>query len=93
MRWSTRAMSQIFMRTDVKRPAVISLLRRHLQQQPAESSTTASSADGTASYETEQASQAILQVARETADDPVSAKVWVDDEAQDAFDFDRLRRS
>ncbi len=55
----------------------------------AESSTTASSADGATSYETEQASQAILQVVRETADDPVSAKVWVDDEAQDAFDFDK----
>ena len=55
----------------------------------AESSTTASSSDGATSYETEQASEAILDVKRAKEEDPVSAKVWVDDEAQDAFDFDK----
>ena len=53
-----------------------------------QSSTTASSSTSSTSIETEQAIEAVLDVRLANADEPVKAKVWVEDKAQDEFDLD-----
>ncbi|MDG1112257.1 MAG: hypothetical protein P8N63_00650 [Pseudomonadales bacterium] len=53
-----------------------------------QSSTTASSSTSSTSIETEQALEAVLDVRLANADEPVKAKVWVEDKAQDEFDLD-----
>ena len=53
-----------------------------------QSSTTASSSTSSTSIETEQAIEAVLDVRLANAGEPVKAKVWVEDKAQDEFDLD-----
>ena len=54
----------------------------------AQSSTTASSSTSSTSIETEQAIEAVLDVRLASAGEPVKAKVWVEDKAQDEFELD-----
>jgi hypothetical protein len=53
-----------------------------------QSSTTASSSTSSTSIETEQALEAVLDVRLANADEPVKARVWVDNKAQDEFELD-----